>query len=316
MDYKQDQWFQLEAVKVHHRKTPAIKTLKFVFVPENSTRLAMLKTREGDIVHLAPPHVPVAQKLKDVRVKFTRYVSGSVLIYADLAFGDKPSPFKDIRVREAASLAIDRKAICEKILFNVAEPYGEQISGISLGFDKSVKPDPYDPERARALLKQAGYPKGFDTILNVTTTDLTAQAIAANLGEVGIRAKLNVLETGTWVKSYRVKKFKGLIPGVSWYGAEKSGVADAISNNMRGSRWTYYVPDDVNAAIMEGLTKISDADVEAAGRKISKAARASRFKMYLWSNSLAVGLGPKIKFYQPQAGGLPPSLYEFITVNR
>ncbi len=316
VDYKQDQWFQLEAVKVHHRKTPAIKTLKFVFVPENSTRLAMLKTREGDIVHLAPPHVPVAQKLKDVRVKFTRYVSGSVLIYADLAFGDKPSPFKDIRVREAASLAIDRKAICEKILFNVAEPYGEQISGISLGFDKSVKPDPYDPERARALLKQAGYPKGFDTILNVTTTDLTAQAIAANLGEVGIRAKLNVLETGTWVKSYRVKKFKGLIPGVSWYGAEKSGVADAISNNMRGSRWTYFVPDDVNAAIMEGLTKISDADVEAAGRKISKLARASRFKMYLWSNSLAVGLGPKIKFYQPQAGGLPPSLYEFITVNR
>jgi len=76
------------------------------------------------------------------------------------------------------------------------------------------------------------------------------------------------------------------------------------------------VPDDVNAALMEGLTKIRDKDVEAAGRKFSKLARASRFKMYLWSNSLAVGLGPKIKFYQPQMGGLPPSLYEFITVNR
>jgi peptide/nickel transport system substrate-binding protein len=289
VDYKQDQWFQLESVKVHHRKTPTIKTLKFVFVPENSTRLAMLKTREGDIVHLAPPHVPAALKLKNVQVKFTRFVSGSVLIYADLAFPDIPSPFKDIRVREAASLAIDRKAICEKILFGVAEPYGEQISGISLGYDSTVKPDPYDPERAKALLKEAGYPNGFDTTLNVTTTDLTAQAIAANLLEVGIKAKLNVLEAGTWVKSYRVKKFKGLIPGVSWYGAEKSGVADAISNNMRGSRWTYYVPDDVNDAIMEGLTKIS---------------------------SLAVGLGPKIKFYQPQMGGLPPSLYEFIEINR
>ena len=316
VDYKQDQWFQLESVKVHHRKTPTIKTLKFVFVPENSTRLAMLKTREGDIVHLAPPHVPVAQKLKNTQVKFTRYVYGSVLIYADLAFPDASSPFKDIRVREAASLAIDRKAICEKILFGVAEPYGEQISGISLGYDPSIKPDPYDPERARALLKQAGYPKGFDTVMNITTTDLTAQAIAANLGEIGIRAKMNVLETGAWVKSFRAKKFKGLIPHVSWYGAEKSAVADAISNNMRGSRWTYYVPDDVNDAIMEGLTKISDADVEAAGRKISRLARASRFKLYLWSNSLAVGLGPKIKFYQPQMGGLPPSLYEFITINR
>lgn len=316
VDYKQDQWFQLEAVTRHHRKVPEIKTLKFVFVPENSTRLAMLKTKEGDIVHLAAPHVREAMKLPGVQIKYSKYIYGSVLAYADLAFPDVPSPFHDIRVREAASLAIDRKTITDKILFGLAEPYGEQISPVSLGWDSTVKPDPYDPERAKALLKEAGYPKGFDTTLNITTGSLSGQAIAANLNEVGIRAKLKVFEGGAFAAAFRGKKLTGLVPTQSWYAAEKEAPADMMSNNLRGSTWTYFVPDDVNKAIRKGLTAINDDDLEVAGRNISKLARASRFKLYLWSNTAAVGLGPKIKFYEPQIGGYPPSHYDYITANR
>ena len=90
------------------------------------------------------------------------------LTFADLTFPKDPSPFHDIRVREAASLAIDREGITKKVLFGLSEPYGDFCSPITMGHDKSIKPDPYNPERAKKLLAEAGYPKGFETVITIT----------------------------------------------------------------------------------------------------------------------------------------------------
>jgi peptide/nickel transport system substrate-binding protein len=191
VDYKQDQFFKMEAVQKHFRKTSEIKTLTFRYVPEHSTRLAMLKAGEADIIELAGFHIPVVKADPDLKFKQVKYTIGITLYFFDLAFPDIPSPFKDIRVRKAVSLAIDRETICEKIFFGGYSPWGEVLCPYNLGFDPTVKPDPYDPEKAKALLAEAGYAKGFKTEIGCTARDkYWWEAIAANLADVGINARI------------------------------------------------------------------------------------------------------------------------------
>ncbi|MBW2093045.1 MAG: ABC transporter substrate-binding protein, partial [Deltaproteobacteria bacterium] len=227
VEYEQDRFFKMEAVQNHHRKTPEIKTLKIVYVPEHSTRLAMLQAGEADIAELIGPHIPVIKSDANLKLLQVKYTIGSSLAFLDLAFPNEPSPFHDIRVRKAVSFAINRKAICEKILFGGASPHGEPLCPYNMGFDPTVKPDPYDPEKARALLAEAGYPNGFKTEINTTPgSKYYWEAIAANLADVGINCKMNLYEGGAWFGAHRGKKLRGLKDRNSWYDAEPHPGAD------------------------------------------------------------------------------------------
>jgi ABC-type transport system substrate-binding protein len=85
----------------------------------------------------------------------------------------------------SASYAINRKAICERLLHGAAEPWGDILAPYQPGFDPNIKPTSYDPEKAKALLKEAGYPNGYDTTLpyGLLGDKVEAQAIAADLAK-------------------------------------------------------------------------------------------------------------------------------------
>jgi len=313
--YKQDQWWQVEAVKSHYRKTPEIKTFKLVYVVEPSTRLAMLQAREVDITELSMSNVPAVKGSKDLRIVYSRYPSMTNLIFTDLRVPEEKSPFMDKRVRTAASLAIDRKTICEKVLFGSAEPYGEILAPITLGFDPNVKPDPYDPERAKKLLTEAGFPKGFKTTLSTTPAlKYWVEAVAANLTEVGIETKVDIYEGGTWQETVFAHKLRGLMTSGAWNHAEVNGAAD-MSDWLSVMPWSYYTPPEVDKVITDGLSAIEDKDVIAADKKISKTIRDTQYRIILWANHNPYGVGPKIKFWQPITGSMPAASFEYMQAN-
>ena len=110
-------------------------------------------------------------------------------------FMTKAKPFDDVRVRQAANYAVNREAIVKSIL----EGYGELLHGPFasswLGYDPNLQPYPYDPARARQLLAEAGYPNGVDAAFDVSNGVFLrdreiAEALAAQLAEVGIRVQL------------------------------------------------------------------------------------------------------------------------------
>lgn len=313
VDYKQDIYFKLEAVKKHFRKTPEIKTLIVRFVPEHSTRLAMLKAGEADIARLHPPHISQVENDPNLKIQFIKYSFGHNLTYCDLRFPDDPSPFHDIRVRKAASLAIDREAICEKILFGAAEPLGDIISPITLGFDESIKPDPYDPEAAKKLLAEAGYPKGFETVIHIGPAGRSwGEAIASNLMDIGIKAKLELYEAGAWAVSYRMKKFRGLARHFYWYNAGPHVSKDGFNFFISKMPWCYYSTPKIEGAIKKAMFARSDEDMIKGGRMVSKLIRDSRIKLPLWSSHVVFGVGPRIGYWKSAMGIPMGHFYEYL----
>ena len=131
------------------------------------------------------------------------------------------SPFNDIRVRKAAAHAIDMDGIINSVLFGQGVPYASVGEG-TLGYDPDLEPYAYDPEKARQLLKEAGYPNGFDvTFYNLITPREPnikeyGEAVAAYLTAAGIRCRIQGLEYVPWIKMGRRKDAPELDGAISW----------------------------------------------------------------------------------------------------
>jgi peptide/nickel transport system substrate-binding protein len=314
---EQDVSLELEAVDNHYRKVPAIKTLVYKVVPEPMTRLAMLKTGEADITLLDPAHMEELRKDKNFQIYLSRQTYLLTLAFDDLYF-PQPSPFKDIRVRQAVSYALDREAICKNVLFGASEPWGDIYPPYMLGYDPKIKEYPYDPVKAKALLKEAGYPNGFETEISAYATQrLAAETIAAELAQFGIKAKLNILEFATWTQMMRGRQLKGLgfRSGPWWGGRNHPGVA-LESHFAKGQNYAYYVPEEI-AKAMEQINHLTDEkEIFSEARKISALYRKNMHRINLWAVGAVFGLGPKIQYWQNTPGWVFPARFEEITLKR
>jgi peptide/nickel transport system substrate-binding protein len=305
MDGQQDVFVDLEAVPDHYRKVPAVKTVHIKFRVDPATLLAMFKAGEADVVKIPVSNFQEVKNDPRLRIVWSKFYYGFNLLFCDLAFPNEPSPFHDIRVRKAASLAINRKAITEKVLHGAAEPWGDIYCPNQAGFDPTIKPTPYDPEKAKALLKEAGYPNGFDTTFTYgfLGDKLEAQAMAADLARVGIRAKLVELDHGAFAMNLQQKKFHGLVRSTMayWYGQRQPAAPlDALVSSEH--LWTYYVTPEVEAEWAKLNVMYEDKAIAAQARKISRMYREAEIRSVLWAEHYPIGLSQRVKSYTPVPG--------------
>jgi len=196
-----------------------------------ATRLAALLSGEVDLV-IDPPSQDVV-RLKanpalrviegpEMRVQYVAFD----LHRDELLYGSekKKNPFKDPRVRLAVAHAIDSDAIRQKVMRGMSRPNGSIITEMIAGYhpdgDKRV---PYDRERAKKLLAEAGYPAGFEVTLDCGNNQPAAdicQAIAAMLSQVGIRTRPNIMTQTTFFP--KIEKFDTSFYLLSWGGGVTS----------------------------------------------------------------------------------------------
>jgi peptide/nickel transport system substrate-binding protein len=149
----------LEANDRYWRKPPAIHQIIIKYVPDPSTRLAMLKTGEADIVWDMIGDEGAAITA-DPQLRLVG-AGGSVIEWLEfLDQWDPTSPWHDRRVRLAANLAIDKQVICETVRRGCVRLTGSIIPR-TFAFALPLEPFPYDPAQAKRLLAEAGYPHGF-----------------------------------------------------------------------------------------------------------------------------------------------------------
>ena len=113
------------------------------------------------------------------------------------------NPFKDVRVRKALSMAINRDAIADRIMEKKAVPAAQLLPDFFYGTSKKLKPPKYDPEGAKKLLAEAGYPNGFAMTIHGTNNryindDKIAQAIAQFYSRAGIDAKVETMPSSVY----------------------------------------------------------------------------------------------------------------------
>ena len=205
----------LELNEQYWRKKGTIKRLVFKGVPDRTTRLAMLKTGEADIGYLMVG-VEAATIQADPKLRLLRTIPPATW-WIDYPDQWKPqSPWADRRVRLAASVAIDKKGINEAERMGFSRLTGNIIPG-AMDFAVRIEPHPYDPTHAKRLLVEAGYPNGFEAgdLTPLPPFVTMGEAVASNLGAVGIRTRVRGMERAAFMDAWRAKKLGGVIVTVS-----------------------------------------------------------------------------------------------------
>jgi len=201
----------VEAFDGYWRKPPSVKRLVFKSVPDESTRLAMLKRGETDVAYsIRGPNAEELKRTPGLTLKATFPTFTEWLLFTEQ--WDPKSPWADRRVRLAANLAIDRKAINDSEFLG----FGKIASSIiprDFEFYWTPPAYAYDPARAKQLLAEAGFPKGFDAVEVATDAVYApeAEAVINGLQAIGIRARLRPLERAGFYKADQDKQFKHLV---------------------------------------------------------------------------------------------------------
>jgi peptide/nickel transport system substrate-binding protein len=173
---------------------PKISKVKIMIVPNDNTRVLQLESKKVDIIE-NPPGNLVSQIDKTPGLSVQLFPSTRVDF---IQLDEHYKPFKSQLVRQAINYAINRKAIVQLAYQNHATP-GSSFMPYKMQFwNSSLSPYPYDPAKAKQLLKQAGYPHGFNTFLITVSGDVAGQAEAVvvkqELAAVGIKVNIQSYE--------------------------------------------------------------------------------------------------------------------------
>ena len=283
----------MEAVDNYWRKVPHVKRLVFKSVPEPTTRLALLKTGEVDIAYdldvLAAEDVKRDPKL---RLAFSGGVGSFYLDFIEQ--WDPKSPWHDPRVRLAANYALDRQALSDAERLGASPPAGSIIPE-TFAFALPFEPYPYDPEKARRLLAEAGYPNGFDA------GDLTSnppyfslgEAVANYLAAVGIKTKLRTMERLAFQQDRAAKKLRGLCVCVSArYGNAATRLEEVVVSHGTFARGGY---PDIDELFKQQDVEMDQAKRQALLHQIQKLMHERVMFAPIWLYFWPSGIGPRVE---------------------
>lgn len=180
-------------------------------IPDNAARFLALKSGSIDMMDGVNTDDAVGAKKDRALSVLVR----PPLNIAYLNFNQNAKPFDDVRVRQAVALGINRAGIVEALYRGFGQVAQQMIPSHMLGFNTEIKGFAYNPDQAKKLLAEAGYPNGFSTefwYMPVSRPYFPnpkqfAEAFAADLAKIGIKAELKSEDWGTYLADARVPKF-------------------------------------------------------------------------------------------------------------
>ncbi|HEY7578433.1 MAG TPA: ABC transporter substrate-binding protein [Acetobacteraceae bacterium] len=187
----------LDAVDGYWRGKPPFRSVTFRAVPDGPTRIADLRTGRADITRgLSPDDAESVKGEKSLQLLPVATERVAYLFINTLA-----TPTKDRRVRQAIAMAIDRDTIISALQQGYARPVNIVLSPADFGYVTDVPPWPYDPARARALIKQAGAEGAALTFITSPSYDRRLnEAVQQMLGDVGLKVEISMTDQPTYLR--------------------------------------------------------------------------------------------------------------------
>jgi len=220
-------------------KAPTVERVVWKPVPDDFPRIVALEKGEVDIITNVPP-----DRMKSIAEgRGTRIVTAQATRYVVLSMNTTQPPLSDKRVRQAMHYALDVPAIIKNLYAGMGKPFSGGVADTDFGYNAALKPYPYDPGKAKALLTQAGYGGGVDLIVHAGTGTMVndkalIETIVDMWSRVGIRGRIEMMEMGA---RQRMNNERAVPPSGLLLGNPQSTLLDAD-----GSLWRIFHPTGFN----------------------------------------------------------------------
>jgi peptide/nickel transport system substrate-binding protein len=223
-----EEWMPDERVVLQANPTyweaglPKLAQLSFRPIPEAFTRAAAVRTGEIDIAgRLSVNDAALLEEVANIQVIHYPVDRVYVVAFNNLTSG-VGQPTERLEVRHAMNYAVDRQGLLDTFFEGYGRPATGFVTPANLGYDITLQPYPYDPEKARQLLAEAGYPDGFSLDFACPAKvyanfDLVCQAVQGYLQAVGIQTELELVEAATFWDLASKKELPPLF-GDGWTG--------------------------------------------------------------------------------------------------
>ena len=220
-------------------KPPAIERVVWKPIPDDFPRIVALEKGEADIITNVPP-----DRMKSIADgRATRLVTVQATRYVVLSMNTTQLPLSDKRVRQAMHYALDVPAIIKNLYAGMGKPFSGGVADTDFGYNAALKPYPYDPGKAKALLTQAGYGGGVDLTVHAGTGTMVndkalIEIVVDMWSRVGIRSRIEMMEMGA---RQRMNNERAVPPSGLLLGNPQSTLLDAD-----GSLWRIFHPTGFN----------------------------------------------------------------------
>jgi len=299
--WKPGEYVEIERNESYWGEKPTVKAARFVFAKEDTTRVAMLKAGEADIIMSTP--YPLVKDLESEGYKTVKLPSHPPC-GVQFHTGNPDVPWYDRRVRLAVAHAIDKDAIVKDMFHGI--PLGfPRLAPWELGYDPELKQYPYDPAKSKALLAEAGYPNGFEMPLYYFAgrsygQKETAEAVSLYLKAVGIKPKVQGVEAAQLLS--RIRKWHS-DPKAEFVGVVTAPMAflpdptEALMSAFLSTGWgSLYFNKELDPIINEAQSTMDDTK---RGELIKKAIRVLHedvATVQIWANTSVYAMKPNIDF--------------------
>ena len=299
VEWRKDDQVVMDANPDYWRGAPKIKKLIFKVVPNDADRVAALLSGQVQVIsNLAPDAVDTVNKAQGVRAVA---VPGLRVQY--LSLDARQGPLAKKEVRQALNYAVDVDSIIKNVLGGMADRVATLLPKDGFGYDPSVEPYPYDPQKAKQLLAQAGYPDGFqvelDTNNGIYPKDKdVSQAIAGQLAKVGVKVNVKPLEAGTFSSLLSSGKIAPMyfIGNLAWTMDGSLNLQSFVKSDRRYAR--------MKDATLDRLVDVEETAVDPAQRRaafseIQRSLKDGAYFLYLYQGKDIYGLSKNVVWDPP-----------------
>jgi len=190
-----------------------LETIKLVILPDATSMMASFQTGNLDIIPLNGDQVTIVDGNQDYKV-----ISEPMNAVQIMSLNTNNKILSDERVRRAMAMAIKKDDVIAAAMFGYGDAIGSHLPPTSPDYYDANSIIEYNPEKAKELLKEAGYENGFDIKMalpkNYQLHVDAGQVIADQLSKIGINVKIDIIEWGTWLSEvYGAKNFETTVVG-------------------------------------------------------------------------------------------------------
>jgi peptide/nickel transport system substrate-binding protein len=282
----------MEAFEGYWRKLPQVRRLVYKSVPEETTRLSMLKKGEADVAYLLQG--PLAEDAKaDPKLKLAPVYPPNATWINFVEQWEVKSPWHDIRVRQAVNHALDHQALNEAETLGLSKLTGSTIPR-AMEFALPLDPPLYDPEKAKKLLAEAGYPRGFDAgdLTPLPPYSSLAEGVANYLGVVGIKVRVRTMERAAFLADWRAKKLRGLVLALS--GAYGNAATRLEAFVYGGGAFAYGSYQDIDELFRQQATEANPQKRQDLLSHIQRLVHDKAMFAPIWELAFINAYGPRV----------------------